>query len=259
MARIIPERSLSATSCRTGPGLPTITTRRRVTGNRFSTCSAKTPSSWTVDQAIRRARDQLKPNFAPGARTSYSDTNFLLLGKVIEAVTGRPLHVVFETRIFDPLDLKHTWLIGDQGGASGPLDEPADVFDGEIDITRTRFSPSYWADGGIVSTAEDMILFLRALNEGRILRPESLKQMHDWRPWRFPMQYGLGTMLFRLPGLAATATGLTALWGHSGSTGSFLYYSPDDDLYIAGTIDQTEAKAKPFSIMRRVLKVMRSE
>ena len=73
------------------------------------------------------------------------------------------------------------------------------------------------------------------------------------------MQYGLGTMLFRLPGLAATATGLTALWGHSGSTGSFLYYSPDDDLYIAGTIDQTEAKAKPFSIMRRVLKVMRSE
>ena len=217
-------------------------------------------SSWTVDQAIRRARDQLKPNFAPGARTSYSDTNFLLLGKVIEAVTGRPLHLVFETRIFDPLGLKHTWLIGDQGGVSGPLDEPADVFDGEIDITRARFSPSYWADGGIVSTAEDMIVFLRALNEGRIVRPESLKQMHDWRPWRFPLQYGLGTMLFRLPGRASAATGLTPLWGHSGSTGSFLYYSPADDLYVAGTVDQTEAKAKPFfSLIRGVLKVMRSE
>ena len=73
------------------------------------------------------------------------------------------------------------------------------------------------------------------------------------------MQYGLGTMRFRLPWLAAAATGLTPLWGHSGSTGSFLYYSPDDDLYMAGTIDQTEAKAKPFSIMRSVLKVVRSE
>ena len=201
----------------------------------------------------------MKPNFAPGTRTSYSDTNFLLLGKVIETVTGSPLDVAFETRIFAPLGLKHTWLIGHSGVTSGRLDEPADVFDGEVNITRARMSPSYWADGGIVSNAKDMIVFLRALNDGRIVRPQTLEQMHDWRPWKFPMQYGLGTMLFRLPGLAAAATGLPPLWGHSGSTGSFLYYSPSDDLYVAGTVGQTDANAKPFSLIRGVLKVMRSE
>jgi len=214
---------------------------------------------WTVDDAISRARDKLKPNFAPGTRTSYSDTNFLLLGKVIETVTGSPLDVAFETRIFGPLGLKHTWLIGYPRAPLGSFDDPADVFDGEGDITHARFSPSYWADGGIVSNVKDMIVYLRALNEGRIVDAQTLEQMRDWHPWRFPMQYGLGTMLFRLPDLAATATGLPELWGHSGSTGSFLYYSRSDDLYVAGTVDQTEANAKPFSLIRGVLKVMRSE
>ena len=214
--------------------------------------------TWTVDDAIARARE-LKPRFAPGARTSYSDTNYLLLGKVIEAVTGHPLHLVFESRIFGPLGLEHTWLIGGPKRGFAGFDEPADVFDGDLDITRIRYSPSYWADGGIVSTANDMIVFLRALNEGRLVRRKTLEQMHDWRPWRFPMQYGLGTMLFRLPGLAAAAVGLPPLWGHSGSTGSFLYYSPADDLYVAGTIDQTESKVTPFWLIRSALKVMRSE
>jgi D-alanyl-D-alanine carboxypeptidase len=55
---------------------------------------------WTVDEMIERARNDLKPNFQPGTDTSYSDTNFQLLGKVIEATTGKPLHIVFEEFFF---------------------------------------------------------------------------------------------------------------------------------------------------------------
>ena len=58
--------------------------------------------SWTVDQTIERAQKDLEPNFPPGTDASYSDTNFQLLGKVIEAVTGKPLHIVYADFSFGP-------------------------------------------------------------------------------------------------------------------------------------------------------------
>ena len=205
---------------------------------------------WTVDDTIARART-MRAHFAPDTQTYYSDTNFQLLGKIIEAATGKPLHVVFRELFFAPLNLTHTRLGREQQAASAA---PADVFDGVRDITVARANSAYWADGGIVSTAREMNLFLKALNEGRIIRPQSLQLMHDWHAWQFPLRYGLGTMYFDLPWPMAASSGLRPVWGHSGSTGSFLYRSDDLDLYMAGTIDQTESKVKPFMLMRRVMR-----
>ena len=215
--------------------------------------------SWTVDEVIERARKDLKPNFPPGTDTSYSDTNFQLLGKVIEATTGKPLHMVYEEFFFRPLNLKHTWLIGRSKPQVAPSAAPADVFYGDMNITDTRSNGSYWADGGIVSTAKEMIIFLKALNEGRIVRPETLRLMHNWRKLQFPLEYGYGTMRFKLPRLMARLLRVPALWGHSGSTGSFLYYSEDLNLYMAGTINQVESKVKPFRLMISVMKAFQEK
>lgn len=214
--------------------------------------------SWTVDETIARARDELTPRFRPGADASYSDTNFQLLGKVIEAVTGKPLHVVFDELFFRPLALDHTWLIGRSEPRLAPVAAAADVFHEDRNITKTRANGAYWADGGIVSTAEEMIVFLKALNEGRIIRADTLKLMHDWHRLRFPLQYGYGTMYFELPGPIRTVMGFPPLWGHSGSTGSFLYYAEDLDLYMAGTINQTASQSKSFVLMLKVMKAVRS-
>jgi D-alanyl-D-alanine carboxypeptidase len=215
--------------------------------------------SWTVDETIERARKDLKPNFPPGTVASYSDTNFQLLGKVIEAITGKPLHIVYEDFIFRPLNLKHTWLTGRSEPQLAPSAHPADVFDKDMDITNTRSNGAYWADGGIVSTAEEMIIFLKALNEGRIVSGDTLKLMHHWHKLQFPLQYGYGTMCFKLPRFIAMVMKVSPLWGHSGSTGSFLYYSEDMNLYMAGTINQTESKSKPFRLMGRVMKAIQSK
>ena len=208
-----------------------------------------------MEETIDRARTDLEPNFAPGTATSYSDTNFQLLGRVIEAVTHKPLHVVFDELFFHPLGLTHTWMIG-RSVPLNPSPAPADVFYKDADITRTRANGAYWADGGIVSTVDEMIVFLKALNEGRIIRPDTLKLMHDWRSWHFPLQYGFGTMRFKMPPLASKALGIPPLWGHSGSTGSFLYYSQDLDLYMAGTLDQVDSRIAPFKLMRKAMKAV---
>ena len=224
--------------------------------NLFEYFLEKPDRMWTVDETIARARNDLKPNFRPGTGASYSDTNFQLLGKVIEAVTGKPLQLVYEEFFFHPLGLEHTWLIGHWRSQNVPPPSPADVFFQDMNITRIRSNGAYWAEGGIVSTAGEMNIFLKALNEGRIIRPASLKLMHDWRRIQFPLQYGYGTMYFNLPWPIRALTRIPPLWGHSGSTGSFLYYSESLDLYMAGSIDQTESKTKPFILMRRVMRAI---
>ena len=222
----------------------------------FETLVEEPERTWTVDETIERAKE-LQPNFPPGTGASYSDTNFQLLGKIIETVTGRPLHVVLEELFFHPLGLTHTYMVG-RSKPAAPSPAPADVFYKEKNITKARSNEAYWADGGLVSTAGEMIVFLKALNEARIVRPETLRLMHDWHKLHFPLQYGFGTMRFRLPWLASKVTGITPLWGHSGSTGSFLYYSEDLGLYMAGTMDQVDSKVAPFRLMGKVMKAVRS-
>jgi D-alanyl-D-alanine carboxypeptidase len=227
--------------------------------NLFEVFLEEPERSWTVDKTIARARNDLEPHFQPGTDASYSDTNFQLLGKVIEAITGMPLHIVFEEFFFHPLGLKYTWLIGRSESQLAPPAAPADVFYKDMNITKARSNASYWADGGIVSTAEEMIIFLKALNEGRIVRGDTLKLMHNWHKLQFPLQYGYGTMYFKLPRLITMLIKVPPLWGHSGSTGSFLYYSEDLNLYMAGSINQTESKSKPFRLMIRVMNAIQSK
>jgi D-alanyl-D-alanine carboxypeptidase len=168
--------------------------------------------------------------------------------------------VVFDEFFFRPLNLKHTWLVGRSEPQVKPSAAPADVFSGNANITKMRSNGAFWADGGIVSTPEDMVAFLKALNQGKIISKGSLELMHHWRPLTnsgMPFQYGFGTMkLAPLPS-SLNARVLPTLWGHSGSIGSFLYYAPDLDLYMAGTIDQTDAGIDPFLLMLRVMTAVR--
>ena len=241
-------------------GIPDYYTEKSVDGKSLFDLFREAPGRrWTVDETIERARDDLKPRFPPGSDVSYSDTNFQLLGKVIEAVSGKPLEAVYDEFLFRPLGLEHTWLVGNWRSTNVPAPAPADVFYGDVNITQCRSNGAFWADGGIVSTAEEMNRFLIALNRGRIIRPVSLKLMHNWRRLRFPLQYGFGTMRFNLPRPIRAVVRIPPLWGHSGSTGSFLYYLEDFDLYMGGTIDQTESKIKPFLLMGKIIRAIAAE
>ncbi|MCP3463378.1 beta-lactamase family protein [Bradyrhizobium sp. CCGUVB23] len=101
---------------------------------------------WTVDETIARARS-LKAQFPPGTATAYSDTNFQLLGKIIESVTGHPLHIVYDNLLFRPLGFEQTWLVGYRPERLGSGSSPADVYFGDRNITLVRSNGSYWADG----------------------------------------------------------------------------------------------------------------
>jgi D-alanyl-D-alanine carboxypeptidase len=152
------------------------------------------------------------PKFAPGTGWWYSNTNYVLLGLVIEAVTGRPLGDVLRTRIFGPLGLAatsfptgtamdqpfaHAYLV-----SRPPLPFPAGTL---IDISTTVSPSAIWAAGQIVSTADDVTRFFAALMRGRLLTRRELSQMKTTVP---PYGYGLG--------LRTTYTRCGKAYGHEG-------------------------------------------
>jgi len=213
--------------------------------------------TWTAVEMISRARTDLRPHFPPGQGLYYSDTNYQLLGKIIENVTRTSLASALQNYLFRPLRLRHTWLTGSPEPAG--LAAPARVFDHQQDITTVRASTDYWADGGLVATPADMIAFLRALHDGKIISPASLRTMQTWHdrdgspspPFPF-IQYGYSLWHFQMTGPLGALKNVVPTWGATGSTGSFLYYSQDLDLYIAGTVDSASSGMTgmtPFFLM----------
>lgn len=213
---------------------------------------------WSVEDQIARVRNDLVSRSRPGEKAFYSDTNYQLLGKIIEARTGKPLQAMLNEFLFIPLNLRNTWLAGIPVPEKKSPVVIADVFSGDENITQMRSSTFYWADGGIISTTEDEMSFLKALKEGRIIKLATLEMMHHWNPAENmgSYRYGYGTMMIKVPSFSGPVTDKVSFWGHMGSTGSFLYYSPGKDLYIAGTINQTNENKSALLLMIRTMQVV---
>ena len=120
-------------------------------------------------RALAEIAATLPPTAAPGAEWSYANTNYLLLGLIVEQVTGQPLRRVLRNRILTPLRLKATsFPDGPRIGGRhlhGFIPE-----DGRL-LDVTAYSPSsVWAAGALVSTTRDIATFYRALLGGRLPR-----------------------------------------------------------------------------------------
>ena len=224
----------------------------------FEILLAEPERAWSVEETIAWARDKLEPDFIPGEKAAYSDTNFQLLGLIIESVAGKALHDVYRESIFEPLGMTHSYL----HSRSGPIEVsgrvPAHIYYKDLDITSHKAFESSWADGGLVSTMDDCLVFLKAFNTGKLLKNKAtLDLMHNWRPIQFPLKYGFGTMYFKLSRLMSPFSYMPGIWGHSGSTGSFLFYCEELDLYMVGSINQAKSPGNPFQMMGKIMNLMK--
>ncbi|MCU1498064.1 MAG: beta-lactamase [Acidimicrobiales bacterium] len=163
------------------------------------------------------------PVFPPGTDWSYSNTNFVLAGLIIEEVTGSTVAAELGHRIFEPLGLHHTTFPYSSATITGYHAHGYVLSsDGRL-VDVTGMSPSWaWAAGAIVSTAEDLARFYRALLGGRLLPPEQLAQMKDIVVVTPTSGYGLGLQVQDLP--------CGRVWGHGGAVPGYsnrAWYSED--------------------------------
>jgi D-alanyl-D-alanine carboxypeptidase len=146
------------------------------------------------------------PDFPPGAGWSYSNTGYVLLGMVVERVTGRPWHQEVHDQIISRLGLRHTIWPGTSPGLPAPHAKGYTRFAPGEELTETTLLVDADASGGYLSTTADLDRFLRALFDGRLLRPRQVAQLRQTVPvdartnllWP-GARYGLGIFARPLP------------------------------------------------------------
>lgn len=196
---------------------------------------------------IEMARS-LPPMASPDSgKAHYSDTNFQLLGAVLEAMSGKPYATLLHDYICEPLGLRHTTTFDAE-------DPPLPLFHKSQQLTLPKSLASMDPDGGLVSTPEELIDFLRGFLGNRLFDPAWLDDVRNWKPVFFPLQYGGGLMRFQLPRWMTLWRPTPELIGHLGSSGSFAFYAPGRDVYLAGTFNQTDLPRRPVGFMLKVLR-----
>lgn len=143
----------------------------------------------------------------PGEKFSYANTNFTLLGMIIEEVTGNDVVDEIRRRILIPNGLKNIYLEGFEPVPGSQLPHryhwatPAfrqnagvneafpEVRPELIDVSSSNLSVE-WTAGGMVATAQDLALYTVALRDGRLLRSQSMEFMTEWFPVEEGVQVG---------------------------------------------------------------------
>ncbi len=185
-----------------------------------------TRRTWQPQQLVALA-DGLPRAHPPGERFTYANAGYILLGLLIEKVTGNRLGDEIEHRVLRPAGMTRTRLPLTDPHLHGPhatgylLPEGADATDPGALEPFTKINPSFaWAAYGLVSDARDVNRFYQALFSGRLIGPASLEQMRtavDTRQAPVFPHYGLGL---------ATA-GLTCgeKWGGTGSIPGYVTFA----------------------------------
>ena len=149
--------------------------------------------TWTASEQIQRAMAH-PPNFEPGSAFDYSNTNYLLLGEIVEKVTGRSYGKEIERRIIRPLRLRGTEMPGTSPWIRGPHPHGYVATSSGAEpslVDFTEMNPSVMGAGGeLISTTKDLNRFFAALLGGRLLPDHLLEEMKT--PGVAGARYGLG-------------------------------------------------------------------
>lgn len=191
-------------------------------------------------EAIWTAADVLDefiegPNFEPGELWSYSSSNYLVLGLVIEAVTGEEFHDVIRDRILNPLGMDRTYSMYNEEPEEPwanvwGLDPITNEF---VDLMAAGYSPnSFWSSNeygaGMISDTKELSYFMEALVTGDLLSEEHQSMLMDFidTGGGYINGYSLGLERYDVAG--ETAYGYTGTFFYR----AFSHYYPEHELTI---------------------------
>lgn len=203
---------------------------------------------WTDDELVQLAL-KYPPYFPPDSNFHYSNTNTILIGKIIEKVTGSKWQDEVKKRIFEPLGLKNTWtangrdMIGDYSHGYMQMDSSSSKL---TDVTS--YYDVTWASaaGDIISNIDDIKIYLRALGTGKFYSPRIQDARKEWAITHGNLKYGLG--MFSVGGFLGHNGGIPGFTNFSG-------YSPEKNCSIIVVYNtQREGADMPDELAKRLLR-----
>ena len=222
--------------------------------------SAQPDRIWRPEELVAFIFGQPAP-FAPGGGWEYSDTKYIVLGMILEKVSGRRVYDEVERRFLRPLALTRTVpsdsrvIAGLAQGYAGPGNPFGGADAMILPDGRFAINPQFeWTGGGMASTSEDLARWSLALYGGRVLRPSELALMLQGVPAPLGPQgttYGLGVIVRPLQ--AGTS------WGHSGFFPGYLtemMYFPAERWAVAVQVNSSAAPRGSLPLGRVVAAVL---
>ncbi|HDR52943.1 MAG TPA: class C beta-lactamase-related serine hydrolase [Mariniphaga anaerophila] len=202
--------------------------------------------------AVLWGKQNLKPVAEPGKKHFYTDTNYYLLGLIIENVTGKPYHEVLHEFIFNPLGMKNAYMHGFSHPAVPSVFPAARLYIKNVDLfTVEGLAHIDYAGGGVVAPAEEFLLFMKALLNHQLVKKETLNRMlNDDIPMGFPTPgFNYGYSIWKFKTIPVLLPEKLTCWGCVGATGAFMFYHPKTESTIIGSFNDFSFRSKALQFM----------
>ncbi|MDH4985695.1 serine hydrolase [Aminobacter anthyllidis] len=212
----------------------------------FATVLREPQRFWTREEQVRMGAKFSAPLSEPGTRHSYSDTGYILLGDIVERISGTTLATTVRREMaFERLGLATSWW--EIAEPEPALAEPrARQFFGDVDATGISASMDLYGGGGLVMSVRDLATLFAALFEGRVFdSPDTLREMLSQGRHEGAANYRLG--------ISVETVGGAELYSHLGFWGTAAYYAPARGIAVAGFATRREARDTLVSVIQQVL------
>lgn len=211
---------------------------------------------WTPMDLVNFTNDYQQAVNKPNAEFHYSDSGYILLGLIIENVSGQSFDEMLHQYIFTPLNMDDSYLIFYSQPANGIL-PIADINFNGVNVKDYPSLSVDWAGGGVVSTASDLAIFIRALNNYEIISEETLDSLYQFDySFMSGIHYGNGFMEFHFDEFFPTLGFLPNYTGHMGVLGTQMFYDKDSDTVYIASFGSTDYSAGSVQTMIKILSTL---
>lgn len=236
------------------------------TGESFTKRVTRKPQErFTPSDLLGFSRAHQRPVGAPGERFRYSDTGYVLLGRMIEEAGAASLGTQLHERIFQPVGMDASCLMFHTvpGGASSTSPDPgaeldiAPIYVEGVDLSRARSLSCDWGGGGVVTTLDDLHRFATAWRGDQLIRPDSRTRMSTIENrFRAGIHYGAGLMQLRYNEFFPLLRGLPRPVGHLGVTGVHLFTDSAREITVVMNMHSTREMTRSFQMHIRLLQTV---
>ncbi len=237
-------------------GIPDYFSQRMANGKKADTSLFNgNDEAWPRERVVEAVK-KIKPKFRPGqkGKIQYCDTNYELLGAIIESVTGKVLADAFREYIFDKLELKNTYAFTDINDSN-----PVTMYYKSKKIHIPVYITSITAQGGLVSTSRESMVLVKAFFNGRFFPTTYLEELKEWKFIAFPgnFYFGIGLEKLWIPRIYSPFRPIGEILGFWGQSGAFAFHNPQTDLYFTGTVNQLSGWGHSSAI-NAILKIIKA-
>jgi D-alanyl-D-alanine carboxypeptidase len=213
---------------------------------------------WKPEALLDYTRNRQKAIAKPGQKFFYSDTGYILLGLVIEAVFAMPFAQALDTYIFKPSGMSESSLCFYSEDFNQEALAP--LYIKGVDVHLFTSLSCDFSGGGLSTTTNDLLKFLGDLQNQQIISQHSLNQMAEFNHrYRQGLYYGVGMMQVRFEEFFFLLKSLPRLQGHLGVTGVHAWYNPINGDTFVLNVGNTNDMIASFKLLITIVQLVQRE